>query len=148
MSFLTIRGGNHHRECHPDNAPLSLHAYFVGLYLAEFSRLLDQMLLHRLPLGAPSAHPPRHSPLVEAKRCHDGLGRTAVCQQSDDQADRLRRGPQAIQGRAFRNAACLVAHGAQEAPLLARVDTDVALAALASGGTRQVRAGGELPIHG
>jgi len=36
----------------------------------------------------------------------------------------------------------------QEALVLARVDTRIALAALASGGTRQVRAGGELPIHG
>src|SRR5215831_11329767 len=140
-------GGDHHGECHPDNAPLALDTYFIRLDVPESPRLLDQMLLHGLPVGTASPHPSGNGALIEAKRRDDGLRRTAVGQQRDHQADRLRRGPQAIQGGALGGTARLVAHGTQEALLLARVDADGALTTLASGRAGQIRAKYRCGVH-
>ena len=63
------------------------------------------------------------------------------------EADRLRRGPQAIEGGAFRDAACLVALRADEALVLARVDANVPLASLSSGGARQIGAACGCGVH-
>ena len=84
--------------------PLCLDADLIGLHLPQVTRLLDQMLLDGLPLDARARHPTRHRPLVEAKGDDDRLQRTAMGQQRHHQADRLRRGPQAVERRAFRGA--------------------------------------------
>jgi len=63
-----------------------------------------------------------------------------VGQQRHPQAHRLRRGPQAIEGRAFRGAERLVALWAAKALVLTRVDAKVALAGLSSGGARPIGA--------
>src|SRR5262245_4203499 len=63
------------------------------------------------------------------------------------QADRLHRGPQAIPGGAFRSAEGLVALRAHEALVLTRVDTNIALAALASGRARQIGAKYRCGVH-
>ena len=106
-------------------------------------RLLDQMLLHRLALDAPSRHPTPHRPLVEAKRRDDGVGRTAVGEQRHHEGDGLGGGAQAIERGAFRGAERLVALRAQEPLILARMDADVTLAGLASGRARHD--GGRIP---
>ena len=131
---------DHHGQRHPHDAALLLDADLVGLHLPQVTRLLDQMLLHRLPLAASARQPTRHRPLVIAKRHDDRLQWTPVGHQRHHQADRLRRGPQAIEGGAFRGAERLVALRAHEALVLARVDANVALACLASGRARQIGA--------
>src|SRR5215831_2647873 len=65
---------------------------------------------------------------------------TAVRHQRHHKTDRLRGGPQAIEGRPFCGGEGLVALRAHEASVLARVDPNVALAGLASGRTCQVGA--------
>jgi hypothetical protein len=99
-------------------------------------------VVRRDPLALdPSARQPtRHRPLVIAKRHDNRLQWTPMGHQGHHQADRLRRGPQAIQCGAFRGAERLVALRAQEALVLTRVDTNVALACLASGGAHQIGA--------
>src|SRR5262249_7989319 len=122
------------------NTALFLDAYLVGLHLAEILRLLYQMFLDGLALAASACPPRSDGAFVEAKRSDNGWHRTAMSEQRDHEADRLRSRPQAIHGGPFGSADRLVAGGTQAALLLTRVDADVALAALASGRTRQVRA--------
>src|SRR5262245_53172086 len=98
------------------------------------------MLLHRLPLDASAHQPTRHRPLVIAKRHDDRLQWTPVGHQRYHEADHLRRGAQAIECCTFRGAERLVALRAQEALVLARVDANIALACLSSGGARQIGA--------
>src|SRR5574341_2169910 len=67
--------------------------------------------------------------------------------QCDDTRHRLGRGPQAVQRGAFRSAERLVARGAEESPVLARVDANIALACLASGGASQIGAACRCGVH-
>src|SRR5574341_2517801 len=129
-----------HRQRHPDAASLLLDADRVGLSLAQVVWRLDQLLLHRLALDSSARQPTRHCPLVIAKRHDDRWQWTPVGPQGPYQADRLRRGPQAIQCGAFRCAERLVALRAEEALVLTRMDTNVTLAGLASGGALQIGA--------
>src|SRR5207245_4448788 len=106
------------------HAALFLDADLIGLYLPQVTRLLDQMLLHRLALSAGTCHPPRDRPLVIAKRDDDRLEWTPMGQQRHHQTHRLCRGPQAIEGRAFRGAERLAALRTDKALVLARVDAN------------------------
>ena len=133
-------GTDPQRQGHPDKAPLRLDADLVGLHLPQAPRVLDQMLMDRLPLDTSARQPTRHRPLVIAKCNDDRLQWTPVGTQCHDQADRLSRGPQAIQSCACRCAKRLVALRAQEALVLARVDANVTLACLSSGRARQIGA--------
>ena len=133
-------GTDHHRQGHPDNTALFFDPDLIGLHLPQVARLLDEMLLHRLSLDAATCHLPRYRPLVIAKRDDDRLEWTPVGQQCHHEAHRLRRGPQAIEGRAFRGAERLVALRADKTLVLARVDANVALASLSSGGARHIGA--------
>src|SRR5215475_4197801 len=98
------------------------------------------MGLHRLALHAAARHPTRHGPLVEAKRHDDGLRRTAMGEQGPHEGNGLSRSAQAVKCAALGGTERLAACGAKEALVLTRVDATIALADLASGGTRQVRA--------
>ena len=49
-------GMDHHRQGHPHNAALCLHADLVGLHLSQVRGLLDQILLDGLTLLAGRAH--------------------------------------------------------------------------------------------
>src|SRR5512143_173891 len=89
-------GRDHHSERHPDYASLSLDAYLVGLHLAEVPRLLDEMFLNGLALAARACLPRRDRPLVEPKGHHNGLHRTAMGKQRDDQRPKVTRGAQTI----------------------------------------------------
>src|SRR5882724_407940 len=140
-------GTDHQRQGHPHEAPLGLDADLVGLHLPQVTWLLDQMLLDRLTLDASTRQPTRHRPLVIAKRHDDRLQWTTMGHQRHHETDRLRRGPQAIEGRAFRGGERLVALGAHEALLLTRVDANVALAYLSSGGAGQIRAECGCGVH-
>src|SRR5712691_3437968 len=140
-------GTDHHRQGHPDHTALFFDPDLIGLHLPQVTRLLDPMLLHRLALVAGTCHPPRHRPLVRAKRHDDRLAWTPVGQQRHHQAHCLRRGPQAIEGRALRGAERLVALRAEKALVLARVDAKVALAGLSSGGARHIGAACRCGVH-
>src|SRR5712691_11774268 len=98
------------------------------------------MFLHRLSLIAGTCHPTRYRPLVIAKCDDDRLEGTPVGQERHYQAHRLRRGPQAIEGRAFRGAERLLTRCAEKALVLARVDANVTLAGLSSGGACHIGA--------
>ena len=140
-------GADHHGQRHPHDAPLALDADLVGLHLAQVTRLLDQMLLDGLALAASACPPRRHRPLVEPKGHHDGLQRTAMGEQRDDERHRLGRGAQAVEDRACRGGEGLAALRADEALVLARMDANIALAGLASGGTRQIGAECRCGVH-
>src|SRR5882724_12565877 len=62
-------------------------------------------------------------------------------QERDHERHRFGRGPQAVQGRAFRGGKRLPALRATEPPSLARMDTKIALACLAS--SMAIQIGGE-----
>ena len=108
-------GADHHGPSHPDHAALLLDAALVGLHLPQVTRWRDQMLLHRLTLDASAGQPTRHRPRGIARRHDDRLVWTPVGHQRHHQADRLRRGPQAIPCRALRGAERLVTLCTQEA---------------------------------
>src|SRR2546425_3684342 len=133
-------GTDHHGKGHPDNTTLLFDPDLIGLHLSQVTRLFDQMLLHRLSLGAGACRPPCYRPLIIAKRDDNRLEGTSVGQQRHRQAHCLRRGAQAIECRAFRGTERLVALCTEEALVLARVDTNVAPASLSSGGARQIGA--------
>jgi hypothetical protein len=140
-------GTDHPRQGHPDHTALFFDPALIGLPLPQVARLLDEMLLHRLSLGAATCRPPRYRPLVRAKRDDERLEWTPVGQQRHHQAHRLRRGPQAREGRALRGAARLVALCADKALVLARVEANVALAGLSSGGARPIGAECRCGVH-
>ncbi|HYN25454.1 MAG TPA: hypothetical protein VES69_10470 [Pyrinomonadaceae bacterium] len=102
--------------------------------------MLDQMLLHRLSMAASARPPVRYRPLVEAEGDHDGLEGTAMGQQGEHEGHGLRRGPQAIERGVLGGCEGLAALCTNEPLVLARVDANVTLAHLASGGTREIGA--------
>ena len=126
-------GTDHHRQGHPHNAPLGLDADLVGLHLLQVTRLLNQMLLYGLPLDTRACRPARYGPFVETKGDDDRLQWTAMGEERDHEGHRRRRGPQAVQRRAFRRGERFAARRAEEPRVLARVDTNSALACLSSG---------------
>src|SRR5712691_7495921 len=131
---------DHHGERHPHDAALLLDADLIGLYLSSVAGLFDQALLHGLPL-APRAGPPRgDGAFIASKRRHNGLHGTAMGGQGHDEGHGLCRGAQPIEGRAFGGAERLVTRVTDEPLLLLRMDTDIALAGLASGRAREIRA--------
>ena len=98
------------------------------------------MLLDNLPLS-PGAGPPRgNGPLVKPKGDNDRLQGTAVRQEREHESDGFGWRPQAVECRAFCGTERLVTRRAEKALVLARVDANVALAGLASGGACQIRA--------
>ena len=105
---------DHHGECHPHDASLFLHADLIGLDLSQVPRLLDQVLLYRLPL-APGACPPiGNRPLIKPKSCHNGLHGAPVGKQGHDEGHSVCRSAQPIQHRACGRTECLVALRAEE----------------------------------
>src|SRR5215813_3944243 len=131
---------DHHRQRHPDDAPLGLDADLIGLDVSEIPGLLDQMLLHGLALAAGTCLPRRDCPLVKPKGHDDRLQWAAVCQERQHEHHGLGWCPQAVERRPFRCGEGLAALRAEEAFVLARMDTNIALTALASGRTRRIRA--------
>src|SRR5262249_42582766 len=104
-------------------------------------------LVHRLPL-APRAGPPSgDGPLVEPKSGHNRLHGTPMGQQGHHEAHRLGRGAQPIEDRTFGRAEGFVARVADEPLLLPRMDTDIALARLASGRTVPIGAEDGCGVH-
>src|SRR4029453_18978806 len=133
-------GTDHHRQSHPHNAALHLHADLVGLHVSQVMWLLNHILLDGLSLLASACPPSRHGPLVEPKGRDDSLHWAAMREQRHHEAHRLGSSPQAVKYRTFRGAERLVTRGAKEALVLARVDANIALAGLASGRALQIGA--------
>ena len=125
---------------HPDDATLGLDADLIGLDVPEIPGLLDQMLLHGLALVASTCLPRCDRPLVKPKGHDDRLQRAAVRQERQHERHGLGWRPQAVERRPFRRGEGLAALRADEAFVLARMDANIALAALASGRTRRIRA--------
>jgi hypothetical protein len=128
--------------------PCTQDPQLVGLHLPEVARLLDQVLVHGLALLSRPSEPTGHRAFVEAEGRDDGLNRTAVGQQGDDECDRLDRRAQPVEGRALALGERLAALLALEAPFLLRMDHDVALARLSPGGALGVRAECLGRVHG
>src|SRR5215475_12999613 len=124
---------DHHGQCHPHNTALLLDAELISLHLSQITWLLDQIRMNSLALTARASPPSRNGALVKPKRRYDRLHGAPVGQQGHDEHHRLRRGAQPIEDRAFAGTEGLVTRMADEALLLLRMDTDVALARLASG---------------
>src|SRR5262249_29698081 len=105
----------------------------IGLHLPPVTRWLAQRLVDGVALTARAGPPICDRALIKAKRRHDGLHGTAMGQQGHDEAHNLSRGAQPLEDRTFGSAAGFVTRLADEALLLPRMDTDIALAGLASG---------------
>src|SRR5262249_51628369 len=105
----------------------------LGLHLAPLAWLLNQGFLHGLGLPSCPRKPRRHRPLVQTKGDHAGLQRAPMRQQREPQAHRLRRRAQTIKGGPLSGGEGFAALRAAQALLLARVNTNIALARLASG---------------
>src|SRR5207237_7109094 len=84
-------------------------------------------------LSARAGPPLSNCPLVEPQGRHNRLHGTPMGEQRHDEAHRLGRGTQTVKHRAFGSAERLVALVADEPLFLLRMDTDIALASLASG---------------
>src|SRR6266699_402554 len=138
---------DHHGQPHPHDAALFLHTDLIGLHLPQVTGLFDQVLLHGLPLSPGAGPPIGDGAFIESERRHHGLHGTALGEQGHDEGHGLCRGAQAIECRAFRGAERLVALRAEEALVLARVDTNVAPAGLSSGEARHIRAECRCGVH-
>src|SRR5207247_4695138 len=126
---------DHHGERHPHDAALFLDTEFIRLHLSQVPWLFDQVFVHHLTLSTRASPPISHRPLVKSKRRHNRLHGTAMGQQGHDEDDGFCRGAQPIEDRAFGGAEGFVARVTDEALLLARMDSDVALADMTSGRT-------------
>src|SRR5262252_4256707 len=123
---------DHQGQRHPDNAALFLDAQLIGLHLPQVPWLLDQILVHGLALTTRAGPPIRYSALIKAKRRHDGLHGAPMGQQGHDDDHSLGRGAQPIEDGPFAGAEGCVTRVADEALLLLRMDTNIALVGLAS----------------
>src|SRR4029453_16056855 len=118
-----------------------LDAEFIGLHLPQVPGLFDQVLLHNPP-PAPRACPPNPGGVpVKTNSPHDPLHETPMGEQRHHEAHGLGRGAQAVKRGAFGGAERLMALVADEPLFLLRMDTDIALASLAS--SRAVSIGAE-----
>jgi hypothetical protein len=134
-------------SCPPHAVTLFLDPSCLGLHMAEVPRWLHQLFLNGLPLDASARQPTCHCPLVIAKGDDERWPWTPVGHQRHHETDRLRRGPQAIQRRACRSSARLPALRAEEALVRARMEADISLACLSSGGARQRGAERACGVH-
>src|SRR5215510_16263551 len=123
---------DHHGQRHPHDAALFLDTEFIRLHLSQVPWLFDQIFVHRLPLSTRASPPSSHRALVKSKSRHNRLHGTAMSQQGHDDDDGFCRGAQPIEDRACGGAEGFVALVADEALLLPRMDTNIALARLAS----------------
>src|SRR5215470_11515473 len=103
--------------------------------------------MHRLTLTARASPPRRDGALVKPKRRHDRLHGTPVGQQGHDEHHCLCRGAQPIEDGAFAGAEGFVTLTADEAPLLLRMDTNIALAGLASRMAARIGAAYRCGVH-
>src|SRR6516165_11063601 len=89
--------------------------------------------MHTLALPARAGPPRRDGAFVAPKRRHNRLHGAPMSEQRHHEAHRLSRGAQPIEDRPFCSAEGCVTRVADEALLLLRMDTDIALANLTSG---------------
>ena len=99
------------------------------------------------PWLAGTCLPRRDRPLVKPKGDDDRLQGAAMARSVSTSVTVSAGRPQAVERRPFRCGEGLAALRTDEALVLARVDTDIALAYLASGRTRQIRAEYKRGIH-
>src|SRR5512135_1839678 len=135
------------RHGQPDNAALHFHSDLVGLYLAQVTRLLDQVCMHAFAVSSGSQLPVLDRALVQAKGHDNGLHRAAMSQQGDHQGHRLGCCAQAIEHRARAGSKGELADMADVALLFPTVHTNVALSDLPSCRTVRVRAKYLLCVH-
>src|SRR4029453_14133837 len=122
----------HHGQGHPHNAALFLDTEFVSLYLSQVAWLLDQRFVYGLALTVRGGPPRRDGTLVEPKRCHDGLHGAPMGEQGHHEHHGLCRGAQPVEDGPCAGAEGFATRVAEEALLLLRMDTNSALAGLAS----------------
>lgn len=133
-------GADHPRQGPPHDAALCLHADRVGLHVSQVPWWLDQSLLDGLSLLACACPPIRDRPLVEPEGRDDSLPRAAMRQQRPHNPHQLSRGTQPVEDGACRRGEGFVALLADEPLRFARMETNIPLASLASGGTRPIGA--------
>src|SRR5215813_578780 len=138
---------DHHGQRHPDNTALFLDAQLIGLHLSQVPWLFDEVFLHGLPLSPGACPPIGDCALVKPQRRYNRLHGTAMGEQGHDDHDRLGQSAQPIEDGAFASAEGFVTRMTDEALLLLRMDTDIALAGLASGGAMPVGAECGCGVH-
>src|SRR5262249_11957653 len=138
---------DHHGQGHPHDSALFLHAELIGLHLPQVPGLLDQIRGHRLDLTAGAGPPRRDRALIKAPGRHNGVHGTAMGEQGHHDDHGLCRGAQPIEDGPFASAEGLLTRVTDEPLLLLRMDTEIALAALASGRTVLVGAACRRGVH-
>lgn len=131
-------GRDHHRHSHPDDRALHLDAQFIGLDLAQWSRLLDQMLVHLLRVMAALLKPVLNRSLIKAEGGDNRLDRAPVSQQGHHQGDDVSGFPQAVKDRPDGGAESLVAFAANVAAVFLGMHANIAFSSSPSGGTVEV----------
>lgn len=129
---------DHDRHAHPDDCALEFDPKLIALDLANWPRLLDQMLMHELRVPAAFLKPVPDRPLIQAEGEDNGLDGAAVREQFDHQRDQVSALPQAVEDRPSSGAETLVALVANVAAVFLRMYADVAFSDLSSGRTVEV----------
>jgi len=138
---------DHHGQCHPHDTALLLDTDLIGLHLPQVPWLLDQILVHGLALTARAGPPIGNGPLVKPKSRHNRLQGTPMGQQAHNEHHGLCRGAQPIEDRAFCSAEGLMTLVTDEPLFLLGMDTNIALADVASGMTVPVGAECHCGVH-
>jgi hypothetical protein len=113
----------------------------IGLHLSQVSWWLDPIRVHDLALPARAGPPSRNGTLVAPQRRYDGLDGASMGAQGHHEHHGLCRGAQPREASPRAGAAGFGTRVAEEALLLLRMETKIALAGLASG--RAVRMGAQ-----
>ena len=117
------------------------------MHLPQVPGLLDQILVHGLALAPRACPPVSNRPLVNPKRRHNRLQGTPMGEQGHDDHHGLCRGAQPIEDGVFAGAEGFVTRVTDEPLFLLRMDTDIALARLASGRTVPIGAECGCGVH-
>jgi hypothetical protein len=124
-----------HGHRHPHPAAHQLHPQLVGLDVLQVdSPLLDQVLMHPLAVLIRAGQPRGHGALIGPEGRNDGLDRTAVAQQSQDERHHVCARPQPVEGRVGGGRDGLTTGGTPIALLPLAMHTHVPLPTLSSSG--------------
>jgi hypothetical protein len=124
-------GTDHYGRGHPHYPALHFDPNLIGLHVPQITGLAwYEMGMHFLAVLPGSPLPFFDRPLINPKGGHNGLDRTAISQQSNDQAHCVNAGTQPIEGCAFRGGEGFVTGSTLEAPFLLTMDGDIALSNL------------------
>lgn len=129
---------DHDRHAHPDDCALELDPKLIALDLANWPRLLDQMLMHGLRMLTAFLKPVSDRSLIQTKGKDDRLDGAAVREQFDHQYDQIGAFPHSVKDGSSGGAKAHLALMANVTAIFPGMDPDVAFSDLSSGGTIKV----------